>query len=92
MILVKVVIRGERQSGKTALFQRLQGTPIDSEYTPSPKITTGHMRWTSRISGEDVVKIEIWDVVDKAIFTREDMENDLDEPAGKKILVLKKSM
>eukprot|EP00742_Colponemidia_sp_Colp-10_P003654 GILJ01003889.1.p1 GENE.GILJ01003889.1~~GILJ01003889.1.p1 ORF type:complete len:722 (-),score=105.96 GILJ01003889.1:126-2291(-) len=62
---LKVVIRGERQTGKSCLFQRLQGKSFVEAYEPTNAIQTAHISWSPKHSN-DTVKVEIWDVVDRA--------------------------
>lgn len=53
---VKIVIRGERGTGKSALLARLKGDPFATEYTPTPEITTATISWRSKTT-DDVVKV-----------------------------------
>lgn len=62
---MKVVIRGDRQTGKTTLFHRLDGGNFDPEHTKTPQIQTTHVPWTYKTTDE-MVKLEVWDVVDEA--------------------------
>ena len=64
MILVKVLLKGERNVGKSMLFKRLQGQPFSEAYIPSTAISTAHIHWNYKVSDDNVV-VEVWDVVDK---------------------------
>uniref|UniRef100_A0A0A9XAK0 Rab-like protein 1 n=1 Tax=Lygus hesperus TaxID=30085 RepID=A0A0A9XAK0_LYGHE len=60
---VKIIIKGDTCCGKTSLFQRLQGKPI-GEYSSTESIQVANVQWNYK-NAEDVVKVEVWDIVDK---------------------------
>ena len=61
---VKVLLRGDAMTGKTSLLRRLQGLRPTPEYAPTRELGVAHVDWAS--DTEDVVKLEVWDVVDRA--------------------------
>lgn len=63
---VKLVIRGECNTGKSALWARLQGNGFIEEYVPSDEIRVATINWSSKICEDVIVKVEVWDVVDKS--------------------------
>uniref|UniRef100_A0A7S3H1L3 Uncharacterized protein n=2 Tax=Spumella elongata TaxID=89044 RepID=A0A7S3H1L3_9STRA len=70
---MKVLLCGERGAGKTMLWRRLQGQPFSYEHESTAEIQSATINWTSPLSSrtaagkDDVVKVEVWDVVDRAI-------------------------
>ncbi|KAI7893791.1 uncharacterized protein EV154DRAFT_132622 [Mucor mucedo] len=62
---MKIVLRGDVMTGKTNLFNRLQGSDFDENYISTPQIQVANIPWHYKDSN-DIVKIEVWDVVDKA--------------------------
>ena len=82
---VKIIIRGERNTGKTQLFNRLQGKAFSNDYIATKQIQTAVLSWSFKSNSldenvhnsviafclpasDEVVKVELWDVVDKGSF------------------------
>ena len=61
---MKVVLRGAAKTGKSSLLRRLQGKQFDPNYIKTSRIQSANINWSYRETN-DVVKVEVWDVVDK---------------------------
>eukprot|EP01087_Luapelamoeba_hula_P009367 TRINITY_DN2414_c0_g1_i1.p1 TRINITY_DN2414_c0_g1~~TRINITY_DN2414_c0_g1_i1.p1 ORF type:complete len:860 (-),score=196.31 TRINITY_DN2414_c0_g1_i1:13-2379(-) len=62
---MKVVIKGDKNTGKTCLFRRLQRLAFVEDYISTDQIQIATIPWDYKVSN-DKIKVEVWDVVDRA--------------------------
>ena len=56
---MKVIIKGERNTGKSTLLYRLQGYKFVSDYNQTEEIQVAVIHWTAATSATEVVKVSL---------------------------------
>ena len=62
---LRVVLRGGRRAGKTALFERLAGRGFSDAYEATRELRAATIAWAPR-DGRERCKVDVWDVCDEA--------------------------
>ena len=62
---LRVVLRGGRRAGKTALFERLAGRGFSDAYEATREVRAATIAWAPR-DGRERCKVDVWDVCDEA--------------------------
>lgn len=62
---MKLIIKGDRNTGKSVLLQRLSGNKFKEDYIPTQEIQVSNVNWGYQ-GNCDIVKTEVWDIVDKS--------------------------
>ena len=65
---MKIVIRGDKGTGKTNLWRRLQGQSFNPNHVPTPELQSATITWNFKSSSEEIANVQIWDVVDQALL------------------------
>ena len=68
-INLKILLRGDVQTGKSSMMRRLQGLPHAPQIEASRELNVGTLDWQCEGS-PDVVRVEAWDVVDADLCRR----------------------
>ena len=62
---MRVLLRGDKECGKSALLKRLQGGGFIEQHVVTQQTAASHIQWSYKTS-EESVSVEVWDVVDTA--------------------------
>lgn len=62
-----LAVHGSRKTGKTALITKMQAKKLYPDYSQTPVMTATDVMWKPLTRDGDMIKLTIWDVVDKAI-------------------------
>ena len=56
---MKIIVRGLRGTGKSALLRRLRNKPFETEYIPTPEIDVVNVSWSYKATDE-LIKLEAY--------------------------------
>ena len=62
-----IVIHGSRKTGKSSLLRRMNGLDLISGYNPTKFMKASEITWNPISQPGKTIKVNVWDVVDKAI-------------------------
>lgn len=63
---MKVVIIGDKKTGKSSLFNLMQKKNFKEAYIPTEEISATHINWDYKVTGDNV-QVVVWDVVEKCL-------------------------
>lgn len=64
---ITIAVHGRRKVGKTTLIRKMLDLPLSMRYTPTPTMEATEFCWKSERHPDEIIKITIWEVVDRAL-------------------------
>ena len=73
---MRVIIKGDTNTGKTSLFRILKGEPFLTDHISTKQLQTTTVDWSYKATN-DIVKVDVWDIVDNSEATTALSEEEL---------------
>lgn len=64
---ITIAVHGRRKVGKTTLIRKMLDLPLSMRYIPTPTMEATEFCWKSERHPDEIIKITIWEVVDRAL-------------------------